>query len=81
MFSRSLLTGANRRLPCLVADRPGGRSPRRRPIAGLSVRSGNYRLKHYARREAQVVVGKVSLLQAPLGVPWGMPVVLTVERR
>ncbi|WP_235984311.1 phosphodiester glycosidase family protein [Mesorhizobium neociceri] len=51
------------------------------PIAGLSVRSGNYHLKHYARWEAQVVDGKVSLLQAPLDVAWGMPVVLTVERR
>ena len=51
------------------------------PIAGLSVRSGNYHLKHYANWEAQVVDGKVSLLQAPLDVPWGMPVVLTVERK
>jgi len=51
------------------------------PIAGLSVRSGSYRLKHYAWWEAQVADGKVSLLQAPRDVPWGMPVVLTVERR
>lgn len=51
------------------------------PIAGLSVRSGNYHLKHYANWEAQVLDGKVSLLQAPLDVPWGMPVVLTVERK
>ncbi|CDX40761.1 conserved exported hypothetical protein [Mesorhizobium sp. SOD10] len=51
------------------------------PIAGLSVRSGGYRLKHYARWEAQVAEGKVSLLQAPRDVAWGMPVVLTVERK
>lgn len=51
------------------------------PIAGLSVRAGTYRFKHYARWEAQSVDGEVSLLQAPLDVPWGMPVVLTVERR
>lgn len=51
------------------------------PVAGLSVRSGNYNLKHYARWEAQVSDGKVSLLQAPRNVPWGMPVVLTVERK
>ena len=51
------------------------------PIAGLSVRSGNHHRKHYAKWEAQVADGKVSLLQAPLDVPWGMPVVLTVERR
>ncbi len=51
------------------------------PVAGLSVRSGSYRLKHYAWWEAQVAGGKVSLLQAPQDVPWGMPVVLTVERR
>ena len=51
------------------------------PIAGLSVRSGSYRLKHYARWEAQVADGQVSLLQAARDVPWGMPVVLTVERK
>lgn len=51
------------------------------PIAGLSVRAGSYRLKHYARWEAQVRDNKVSLLRAPLDVPWAMPVVLTVERR
>lgn len=51
------------------------------PIAGLSVRSGRYNLKHYARWEAQVSESKVSLLQAPRDVPWGIPVVLTVERR
>ncbi|TPN75981.1 hypothetical protein FJ987_24040 [Mesorhizobium sp. CU2] len=51
------------------------------PVAGLSVRSGSYRLKHYTRWEAQVADGKVSLLQAPRDVPWGMPVVLTVGRR
>ncbi|MER8566332.1 phosphodiester glycosidase family protein [Mesorhizobium sp. M0924] len=51
------------------------------PVACLSVRSGNYRLKHYAKWEAQVADGDVSLLQAPLDVPWGLPVVLTVERR
>jgi hypothetical protein len=51
------------------------------PIAGLSVRSASYRLKHYAWWEAQVTDGKVSLLQAPRDVPWGMPVVLTVERK
>ncbi|MBN9221289.1 MAG: phosphodiester glycosidase family protein [Mesorhizobium sp.] len=51
------------------------------PIAGLSVRSGSYTLKHYARWEAQLVDGKVSLLRAPLDVPWVMPVVLTVERK
>lgn len=51
------------------------------PIAGLSVRSGSYRLKHYAWWEAQVTDGKISLLQAARDVPWGMPVVLTVERK
>ncbi|WP_246691375.1 MULTISPECIES: phosphodiester glycosidase family protein [unclassified Mesorhizobium] len=51
------------------------------PVACLSVRSGTYRLKHYARWEAQVADGEVSLLQTPLDVPWGLPVVLTVERR
>lgn len=51
------------------------------PIAGLSVRSGSYRLKHYAWWEAQVTDGKISLLQAARDVPWGMPVVLNVERR
>jgi hypothetical protein len=45
------------------------------------VRSGSYKLKHYAWWEAQVADGKVSLLQAAQDVPWGMPVVLTVERR
>ncbi len=51
------------------------------PVASLSVRSGNYRLKHYAKWEAQVADGEVSLLQTLLDVPWGLPVVLTVERR
>jgi hypothetical protein len=51
------------------------------PIAGLSVRSGSYKLKHYAEWEAQVSDGKVSILQAARDVPWAMPVVLTVERR